>query len=85
MEMDGIRQPTSPLGEAEETVVVIATSLCHPSELDSAIIRPGRLEEHVHILPPTEDQVGSVSFPPLTPLPFRRDRSYGECKGILKF
>lgn len=56
MEMDGIRTSNSS-NEVEETVVVIATSLCHPSELDSALIRPGRLEEHIHILPPNELQV----------------------------
>lgn len=58
MEMDGIREKTSSYGEmAEDTVIVIATSLCHPRELDSAIIRPGRLEEHIQILPPDERQV----------------------------
>ena len=78
MEMDGIRQPSSPPREVEETVVVIATSLCHPSELDSAIIRPGRLEEHIQILPPTEVQVSRAlhSFPhQLLASPNRRSRS----------
>jgi SpoVK/Ycf46/Vps4 family AAA+-type ATPase len=55
MEMDGIR--VKPGDSIEETVIVLATSLCHPSELDSAIIRPGRLEEHIQILPPNELQV----------------------------
>eukprot|EP00602_Paraphysomonas_sp_CaronLab_P013261 CAMPEP_0185039580 /NCGR_PEP_ID=MMETSP1103-20130426/36568_1 /TAXON_ID=36769 /ORGANISM="Paraphysomonas bandaiensis, Strain Caron Lab Isolate" /LENGTH=617 /DNA_ID=CAMNT_0027578523 /DNA_START=366 /DNA_END=2219 /DNA_ORIENTATION=+ len=54
----GVRRRSKGTGcpSTEDIVIVIATASCFPQQLDGALVRPGRLEEHIEVSLPDHDQ-----------------------------